>query len=284
MRSYGRTYETLFCVVVGALVARRALGQSQTIPAAGQARMTESIYDQATRRLATSTTTTVFVYTGGTEQENKAEAAEEAAEAARQAQLQRDVALHEAVSKRDLSAVRNLLAQNADINSQLQGGNVLYEAAASGRKDDATVTEFVKSLISMGADINYADPRGRTPLFVAAVQARNKDLVMAFQHADNKNPHKGYGVTALQLAVRAGDEDIVQALLEIGASKDQKDSRGDTAVTEADHTAFPGIRVMMGLSPYPPTTTTTTTTTAARRLSASTASVKATAKASLSDL
>jgi len=67
--------------------------------------------------------------------------------------------LHKACEKGNIEAVKQHLADGADVNVKGDGGRTpLHEAAIEGH------TEVVELLIDKGADVNAMDDTGRTPL------------------------------------------------------------------------------------------------------------------------
>lgn len=81
-------------------------------------------------------------------------------------------ALHFAVAKGSIPAVKELIRDKADVNAaKFDGVTPLHVAAALGKKDIA------ECLISNKANVNAVDKKGRTPLDVA--QANNKKELVA---------------------------------------------------------------------------------------------------------
>jgi hypothetical protein len=81
-----------------------------------------------------------------------------------------DISIHDAVSERDIKAVKQHLAAGTDVNAKddERGQTPLEYAAITGRK------ELVELLIANGADVNALDKHGRTHLHAAAVHGQKE--------------------------------------------------------------------------------------------------------------
>ena len=157
-----------------------------------------------------------------------------------------------------IPVIEKLLDEGADIDMTLQR-TALHAAAANGN------LEIVELLIERGADVNLKDIHGRVPMFVAlaehqpevaarlaeadtnpnvrtvdgstllmaAVRAEEVQLVQwALDHGTDVNairPEKN-NATALILAARKGNAEIVSLLLAAGADPDVANHEGETAL------------------------------------------------------
>ena len=157
-----------------------------------------------------------------------------------------------------IPVIEKLLDEGADIDMTLQR-TALHAAAANGN------LEIVDLLIERGADVNLKDIHGRVPMFVAlaehqpevaarlaeadtnpnvrtvdgstllmaAVRAEEIQLVQwALDHGTDVNairPEKN-NATALILAARKGNAEIVSLLLAAGADPDVANHEGETAL------------------------------------------------------
>ena len=157
-----------------------------------------------------------------------------------------------------IPVIEKLLDEGADIDMTLQR-TALHAAAANGN------LEIVELLIERGADVNLKDIHGRVPMFVAlaehqpevaarlaeadtnpnvrtvdgstllvaAVRAEEVQLVQwALDHGTDVNairPEKN-NPTALILAARKGNAEIVSLLLAAGADPDVANHEGETAL------------------------------------------------------
>jgi len=138
-------------------------------------------------------------------------------------------ALADAVQRGDTTAVRSLLAQNAEVDAkQGDGATALHWAAY--RNDAETAT----ALIRAGADVRAANDHGVTPLALAARNG-NAGIIAQLLTAgvDPNDPRQAVnsGETPLMLAARAGQVDAVEILADAGADLDARESwNGQTAL------------------------------------------------------
>lgn len=126
------------------------------------------------------------------------------------------VTLHEAAIRNDVEAVRQFIADGADVNALDGDGHSPFHAAMLRFEDDP---EIVELLIGAGAEINYEDSFGETPLTYAvryADEAMVALLIDKGANVDLKNEAVGSG--PLTLAVVQEKSGIVKLLLERGAN------------------------------------------------------------------
>ena len=157
-----------------------------------------------------------------------------------------DAQLIQAVKKGDATAVRALLARDADASArQGDGATALHWAAhlndletadlligASAAVDaanDLGVTPLwvaatagsaamVARLLAAGADPDVAPDTGGTPLMIAARQGNAAAVRSLLAHGADVNAQEGgQGQTALMWAVARGHADVARTLLEAGA-------------------------------------------------------------------
>ncbi len=157
--------------------------------------------------------------------------------------------------------VEKLLDDGADMNATSQRTS-LHAAAANGN------LEIVELLIQRGADVNRLDIHGRTPLYVAIVEHQSEvarrlteepsdvavrasdgsTLLMAAVRAEDEvlvrwaldqgigidaaRPEKTHA-TALMMAARSGNLEIVKMLLDSGADASLENHKGQTALDRA---------------------------------------------------
>ncbi len=140
--------------------------------------------------------------------------------------------LNRASSKGDLSMVKKLISEGADINATDNSGRTaLVEAAWAGHN------AIVKFLIEKGADINTGDKAGYTALMRASEEGRDAIVATLVQKgADVNASGKVRGTTALMLAAERGHIKILEMLLEHDAKINAIDQYEETALARAYRT------------------------------------------------
>uniref|UniRef100_K3X7R1 Uncharacterized protein n=1 Tax=Globisporangium ultimum (strain ATCC 200006 / CBS 805.95 / DAOM BR144) TaxID=431595 RepID=K3X7R1_GLOUD len=128
-----------------------------------------------------------------------------------------------------LSAVQLLLEFGADQNySNKKGTTPLMRAAQEGREN------VVKFLISKGADACAANNEGMTALMLAAQRGHARIATILIASGSNVNKQTRQGSTALLLAAKRGHTAAVESLLTAGADIFMKDDRDKTAAETAN--------------------------------------------------
>ena len=145
--------------------------------------------------------------------------------------------LVEAARKRDLSAVRSLLNQKADVNApQADGGTALQWASYWGDLETAEL------LIRSGANVNAADDYGVTPLTLACTNGNNAMVETLLKAGADPNTVLPAGETALMTCARSNSVQAVKSLLDSGANVNAKESRqGQTALMWAVAQKHPAV-------------------------------------------
>jgi uncharacterized protein len=144
----------------------------------------------------------------------------------------------DAAMRHDLSAVRLLVEQKADVNEpQADGATALHWAV------EADDLEMVDVLIRAGANVKAANRFGATPLALACINGSARMIEkLVTARADPKAPLSELGETPLMMASRTGNVDAVRVLLDRGAVVNAKEnSRGDTALIWAAGESHPGV-------------------------------------------
>lgn len=149
--------------------------------------------------------------------------------------------LADAVERRDLAVVRELLTRGVDVNAVQADGTTALAWAVHW---DAL--ETVEDLVAAGADVNQATDLGITPLMLAS--ANGSEAVVGALVAAGADPAvtRGTGDTALMLAARSGSEAAVRLLLNHGADVNSETVGGQTALmwaTAEQHLAV--IRLLL---------------------------------------
>jgi ankyrin repeat protein len=134
-----------------------------------------------------------------------------------------DRRLVEAARRRDLQAVRELIAARAEVNQpQPDGATALHWAAHLG--DHA----MADALILAGAEVNAIEDGGVTPLALAALNA--DEAMTARLVRAGANPNAGRE-TAVLVAARTGNPAVMRLLLGAGGDPNAKEgARGQTAL------------------------------------------------------
>ncbi|KAI1478177.1 hypothetical protein K445DRAFT_311478 [Daldinia sp. EC12] len=127
----------------------------------------------------------------------------------------------------------------------------LTPLAAAIRKGNSST---VKLLLDNGADPDVKTQDGRTPMFLAASapkqRARMIQLLLAKNPKtfDDAGPASFGNETPLMAAVRKSDASAIKLLVEAGASKEKKNSSGQTAKDIADKLQPPDLAVKDALN------------------------------------
>ena len=135
-------------------------------------------------------------------------------------------ALHDAVKQGDLSVVRLLLDNGADVNAiEPDGATALHWAAYRDNLPMAV------ALVEAGADATTANRYGVMPLALAAANGNAEILELLLGAGANVNIPLAEGETVLMIAARTGRVDAVNTLLVHGADVNAVETwRGQTAL------------------------------------------------------
>ncbi|MGZ5198574.1 MAG: ankyrin repeat domain-containing protein [Telluria sp.] len=118
-----------------------------------------------------------------------------------------NTALMMAAYKGNMPAVQALLAKGAAVNRE--GWTPLHYAAASG--DDA----ITRLLLERGARVDAVSPLksgAYTPLMMAAREGHDATALLLLDHGGNPRLTNSEGLTAVQLAQRAGKDQVASAI------------------------------------------------------------------------
>ena len=192
-----------------------------------------------------------------TAQEGEHEGAQEGQQDRKQAAG--DPPLHQAVRQGDANAVRELLAEGADVNGKDADGDValflarnkdiaelllangadvnaknsfsrtpLHRAAEVGRR------EVAELLLAKGADVNAKDRVSQTPLHWAAVGASREVAELLLANGADVSAKNSFGRTPLHRAAEVGSREVVELLLVKGADVNSRDKEGKTPLAIAE--------------------------------------------------
>ncbi|KAL8809747.1 MAG: hypothetical protein Q9200_003140 [Gallowayella weberi] len=134
-----------------------------------------------------------------------------------------------AVKHADIRMLELLLDYNPDVEANAVGeGTALYIAVAKGEAD------IVKVLLAHGADPNKR-PCGSEPALYKAVSKHHDDVVkLLLKRDDLKIDDASPGsTTAMYLAAKKGNVELVQSLVAAGANVDARPLGSNTAMFEA---------------------------------------------------
>ena len=124
-----------------------------------------------------------------------------------------DAPLADAAERRDLGAVRALLAESAAVDArQPDGAAALHWAAHWNDVDTARL------LIAAGADVNAVNDLGVVPLALAALNAGAEMADALLRAGADPDAARPGGETVLMTAARTGNPDLVRSLVAAGAA------------------------------------------------------------------
>ena len=125
-----------------------------------------------------------------------------------------DRALLEAAFDEDIKAVKQHLADGADVNAKdkFYGGTSLHHAAKAGQK------EIIELLIANGADVNVKieDDLGATPLHFVAIAGHNEIAELLIVNGADVNAKDNFGNTPLEFAIRTDHPETADLLRKHG--------------------------------------------------------------------
>lgn len=137
-----------------------------------------------------------------------------------------DTRLIDAVKTGDVSSVRRLLTQHADVNALAPDGSTALHWAA-----EFDHVDIADALLTAGAKSGRTNDYGVTALHLAAVNGSAPMIERLLAAGANPNAALPTGETALMTAARTGRVDAVQALLRKGAAVNARETvMGQTAL------------------------------------------------------
>jgi ankyrin repeat protein len=104
----------------------------------------------------------------------------------------------------------------------------------------------VRSLVRNGAEINSAEPDGTTPLHVAVLRNDTESVELLLRAGASARATTRYGVAPLYLACVNGNAAVIEKLLAAGADPDTALPEGETALMTAARTgAVPALKALL---------------------------------------
>ena len=119
-----------------------------------------------------------------------------------------------------------------------------------------SIPQLLNNLLTAQANVNYQNPQGETALYIAARSGDEELVKSLLSHKANVAlAEKAHGWTPLFIASVEGHVGVVELLMPAGAFQEDRDFLGWTAL---DHAAFRGhIKLAMKLKEFPVTSHTT---------------------------
>ncbi|MDP7524705.1 MAG: ankyrin repeat domain-containing protein, partial [Arenicellales bacterium] len=105
-----------------------------------------------------------------------------------------DIDIHSAATEGNIEAVKQQLAEGADVNAKNDLGSTALHLAQDGDK------EIAELLITKGADVSVKDKFGRTPLHLAAMDGHWEIAELLIAKSASVNAKNGFGLTPLHSA------------------------------------------------------------------------------------
>lgn len=143
-----------------------------------------------------------------------------------------NVLLFEAALKGDFEAVRRYIDMGANPNAKDTDGNSAINAIAAKNNPDMDMMNCFRYLLIKGADANFQNNDGSTPLIshFAAGCFNKAVLDVLFQYGADADRKNYDGLSAMFYAVSGGNLQGAEYLLSKGADINLKDSRSETAL------------------------------------------------------
>lgn len=129
----------------------------------------------------------------------------------------------------------NLVGGIADLNIRHHNITLLQYAMMGAN------TECFKILMNRGADINYQDTTGATPLYCAVSSFRIQFMKMIITYGADTNKPNYFGYTPLHIASSQNRIESVRLLLEAGADPSLKNTNGETPADFSNNEEIKGL-------------------------------------------
>jgi serine/threonine protein kinase/ankyrin repeat protein len=130
-----------------------------------------------------------------------------------------------------------LIAHHAQVDAADAAGNTPLMIASIGNAHLQNNTPMVEALLNAGAKVDILDPRGRSALHRASAEAKPDAVRVLLEHHAKPNLRAKDGSTPLIQAVTFGRPVVAQVLLNHGADVDLADSNDNTPLMIAADTS-----------------------------------------------
>ena len=131
--------------------------------------------------------------------------------------------LFEAVDNENITEIKSLLNQGANVNVREKDGQTPLHYAAYLNN-----INIAKLLIDSGADVNVQDKDGWAPLRWATHNGHPEIAKLLIEYEADVNARDNFATSSLHYAVKKGYYDIAKLLIENGADPFIKDTFGET--------------------------------------------------------
>lgn len=138
--------------------------------------------------------------------------------------------LSRAIVRRQLTVIRFLLANGADVNGVDHSDYVKIPILVAADIGDV---EIMKLLLDAGARIEAKNDLGLTPIMIATLRKNHEAVEFLLFRGCNVNATTRTGATALMMAARDKSLEIVKALVKAGADANTAADGGVTALMAA---------------------------------------------------
>ena len=157
------------------------------------------------------------------------------------------VPLVDAAEHGDVTAVKTLLTQKADVNAAREDGLTALHAAVNADRLDLT-----DALLKAGANVSAKDRYGITPIYLASLNGSAPLIQRLLDASADANATDPGGETALMTATRTGAVAAMRLLIDRGAKVDAREPEfQQTALMIAvreDHAAAVDLLIKAGAS------------------------------------
>uniref|UniRef100_A0A8C4UE90 Ankyrin repeat, SAM and basic leucine zipper domain-containing protein 1 n=1 Tax=Falco tinnunculus TaxID=100819 RepID=A0A8C4UE90_FALTI len=152
-----------------------------------------------------------------------------------------------AASVADFAVVRLLLDRGANASFEIDKYTVLM-AACTAHASEENILKTVELLLSRNADPNLTCRKQMTPLMYAARKGYPQVVALLAAHGSHINAQDENGYSALIWAAQHGHKSVILKLLQLGADKNLKTKREETAAELAKINRHSEIHSLLSLA------------------------------------